>query len=614
MSNLLKSKTLYGAMIVGVVFAVVMLVGAFALTANAAYVHTVTLKQGSSGPQVVALQSTLSGLISDGVFGPRTASAVMAFQTSKGLTADGIVGPMTGAALSGMVSGGGTLPAGCSSSSGFSVTTGLPCSGGSSLPAGCMPGYLFSSTTGMSCTGGSTPTTPGPLQGTEGDLEFNVMLDSNVVIDLGDSETVIEVEAEAIDGDVSIDRVDFYFSDRPWLYFSEVNLMVGGKEVKSLSGSSDFSSVSGDYRARFSGLNEIVREDKTVVIGLELKVLASMAGSRDEETVEVSMQDNSIRFTDGSGAIFTTSASELDISVDVEFDENFGNGDVEVSLADNSPDNQTFLLDEDNRTNGVTVLIFEVEATDSDMNVQDVTVDFETNEDSVSATLYRAYLYQGSTLLKSKSVSGDSVIFDDLDIMIDEDDTETFTVKVDFNKTDGLTIDEFTVVEVEVTAENEDFQLESDTLNVDETHQLVTEGLVDMFTSRSASTSALGDDTIGKLTFKFDLTAYEDDFFIAEDGDDFNVTLDNEDMSVLSVTIATTNATIVGDSYRISKGQTRSFTVEIQVSSDAGTKSGRATIADLTYWTNSDMDEGEATLNMGSPDYRSTSVTVQKAS
>lgn len=62
------------------------------------------LKLGSSGPDVLTLQSTLKQLGFDpngvdGTFGPGTQAAVIAFQTSKGLTADGIVGPATMAAL-----------------------------------------------------------------------------------------------------------------------------------------------------------------------------------------------------------------------------------------------------------------------------------------------------------------------------------------------------------------------------------------------------------------------------------------------------------------------------------------------------------------------------------
>src|ERR1041385_3277887 len=62
------------------------------------------LKRGSSGPDVLTLQSTLKQLGFDpngvdGTFGPGTEAAVIAFQKSKGLTAGGMVGPNTMAAF-----------------------------------------------------------------------------------------------------------------------------------------------------------------------------------------------------------------------------------------------------------------------------------------------------------------------------------------------------------------------------------------------------------------------------------------------------------------------------------------------------------------------------------
>jgi len=62
------------------------------------------LKQGSSGPDVTALQQKLKALGFDpngvdGNFGPGTTKAVIAFQQSKGLGADGVAGPATLAAL-----------------------------------------------------------------------------------------------------------------------------------------------------------------------------------------------------------------------------------------------------------------------------------------------------------------------------------------------------------------------------------------------------------------------------------------------------------------------------------------------------------------------------------
>lgn len=62
------------------------------------------VKKGSKGAAVVELQQSLNavanaGLKPDGIFGPKTESAVKIFQSSKGLTVDGIVGPKTWRAL-----------------------------------------------------------------------------------------------------------------------------------------------------------------------------------------------------------------------------------------------------------------------------------------------------------------------------------------------------------------------------------------------------------------------------------------------------------------------------------------------------------------------------------
>ncbi|MCL4066832.1 N-acetylmuramoyl-L-alanine amidase [Pseudomonas sp. GX19020] len=57
-----------------------------------------TIRQGSTGPHVRELQASL-GVAADGIFGPKTRAALIAFQSRRQLLPDGICGPMTWAAL-----------------------------------------------------------------------------------------------------------------------------------------------------------------------------------------------------------------------------------------------------------------------------------------------------------------------------------------------------------------------------------------------------------------------------------------------------------------------------------------------------------------------------------
>ncbi len=75
-------------------------VSASRTTAPTSRSSTPTLREGSRGPAVRELQSKLQaagfnpGGV-DGVFGPKTRAAVVAFQRAQGISVDGIVGPQT---------------------------------------------------------------------------------------------------------------------------------------------------------------------------------------------------------------------------------------------------------------------------------------------------------------------------------------------------------------------------------------------------------------------------------------------------------------------------------------------------------------------------------------
>src|SRR3989338_5232175 len=241
-----------------------------------------TLSAGTTASScVMTLQATLNSngsvLVVDGKFGPMTKAAVMSYQAAHGLVADGVVGPLTKASLMGSV-GGGSYPAGCTSSSGYSVTTGQPCSGGGSLPAGCTSTSGYSPTTGVKCdSSGSGPSTSGPLEGGAGDITLTLRgTYSSEEVGEGEKDAkVLHVDIEADDDyDVELDsvKVEFFQAttadvrDLPD-YASEVSVWLKGVKVGSAD-TSDFTESS-NYFSKSINLNgAIVRagdEDELVI-------------------------------------------------------------------------------------------------------------------------------------------------------------------------------------------------------------------------------------------------------------------------------------------------------------------------------------------------------------
>ncbi|MFN3188133.1 MAG: peptidoglycan-binding domain-containing protein [Candidatus Paceibacteria bacterium] len=431
---------------------------------------------GAQNANVTALQNYLIAAGQSipagatGYFGTQTRSALAAWQAANGVApAAGYYGPITAAAMA----------------------------------AKCVP-----------ADGGTTPTTPGTgLQGGEGDIRVEAVIDGPITIDLGKSESVLEFEVEAQDSDISINRVDFEFDARPWLYFDEVNLLVDGREVASLSRSSDFSDIgSGNYRARFSGLDLVVREDDTVDVALELVVLSAMSGNRDAHNVRVDMMTDGIRFVDGAGI---SSTGGRNANAVVSFDDRFGEGDLTLRLADNSPTAATIILNETSRTNGVEVLVFEIEADDSDVEVQEITVNFGSSTSTVATMVNRARLLADGRVISTKGVTGTStsILFDRLDYVVREDDTVDFSVEIDFNRGDSFpTPSTFSVVSVDVEAEDADFttiNVPTLTLGADGNHTLIINGIVlnDVSKTTSAVTAQTITDSYGEFRIRYEVTA-----------------------------------------------------------------------------------------------------------
>lgn len=102
-NNVLKG--ILSLLIIGVLVTVIVCSVTIDGSLNGGVVLSASIKVGSSGSDVKAIQNKLiemgylSGGENDGIFGSKTKAAVVKFQKDKGLTADGIVGTNTAKAL-----------------------------------------------------------------------------------------------------------------------------------------------------------------------------------------------------------------------------------------------------------------------------------------------------------------------------------------------------------------------------------------------------------------------------------------------------------------------------------------------------------------------------------
>ena len=391
MSNLLKSKFLLGVMTVAIMFVGVVAVSDTASAATCTI--TMTLKVGSKGVEVQCLQTAL-GVNADGSFGPATKAAVMAFQTGKGLVADGVFGSVSrsawmGSSVAGSASG--SFPAGCTSSNGFSITTGLSCSVvATNFPAGCTSSNGFSTTTGLSCsvvttnfpagcssTSGFSSTTGAKCDGVatpvtaggEGSVAvtYDPIPANNLAVNRGETKEVMAVKVKATGSDMKVSRVWLDINTRIWLSAESVSLMDGSIVLATLPLSSSTvteTTVGSAWQLQFNGLNVVVPKDTTKVLTFKVK-RPTLTNANASVTIAAT---STLRATDVAGISSTYTLSARDW--------NMANvaasaGTLSASLSGSSPVIQSVsgLSATVGTLTNVKLMDFDLKATDGPINV-----------------------------------------------------------------------------------------------------------------------------------------------------------------------------------------------------------------------------------------------------
>ncbi|HEY0964400.1 MAG TPA: hypothetical protein VGE31_01250 [Candidatus Paceibacterota bacterium] len=476
-------------------------------------------------------------------------------------------------------------------------------------------------------------------------FEIDDASDSDIEEGSEDAE-VAEITLEATDGDIEITRMDIAVTnvaDDPWEVFESFTLWVDGEMVGEVDASDEDEYLDEDAgEIRFSGLNIVAMEDEEV----EITIAASVQSNLDTVPDTVNIAVTEVRYFDADGVADDDSTTdELGDTVSFDIEEEGEGEELTFSLGANNPDSTDIVVDEDDTTDEVTIMEYEIEAEEGDIEINELWVRLTTGTADVTEVVEDAYLvidgetFDAEATTTSGGVTQDYKFDIDGDVVIDADETITVEVVVDLASTDdgsnyansGETIKaSVTSVLADLTdAEGAD-DLDATQISgsaTGDTHNLVSEGIVVPADGVETTTDTSGDnDTLGEFTIEFEVTAVEGDFYIRElaTGDADGITTATTGVEFMiegasGTTTGTLSSTADEDTtgvFTVRDGETETFT--LRVTHDPSSSGDvRVTLTGVNYSENTNGfyvtagTDGNLYVPTPAQDFRTDYETVQ---
>jgi hypothetical protein len=512
------------------------------------------------------------------------------------------------------------------------------------------------------CAGGSTD---GDSDGDDTDggdsseLSGEGTLDKYEMEDASDDEVqegaeyaeIAEITVEATDGDIEIDRMTFELNDGsvansesdPWEVFETISLWVDGDMVAEFDASDEDEYLDEDNgEFRFSGLGLVAMEDEELDIVVAATVVSSVDDAGSATLADWELTTTAVRYfdaddvsededdLDGIGLINTAGADEATFRVVEAGDDE----ELKFSLGDNNPDSTDILADTDDTTDGVTILEYNIEAKEGDIELNTLYVDIATVGNNSNVVIDDVTIdIEGDTFDAENSPSSTTTVtrfeFDvDGDVTIDSEDEVTVKVMVDLRSqevsntvprySNGSTIKATAVVD-STDAEGADDVNDLTGSAVGDTHTIVAEGIVVPVDGFSSTIDTLGqNDTIGEYTLEFEVTAVEGDFYIkdfasttataASGGIEF--ALDPVAAGSITASLDSTADEDTATVFTVEEGETETFTLTVTFDPVAA-GSFRVQLEEIYYSTNTNGVTGSV-LYTPTPaqDFRSASKAI----
>lgn len=290
----------------------------------------------------------------------------------------------------------------------------------------------------------------------------------------GGTGIVYAVDIKAGDLKQTVETINFDFSKDPTRYIDTFTLYENNQQLKSIDANTA-TKVDGHYRITFKSIGKDVGRNSTATFGLRAKVNNSLSSSYQKDSIEVFVPKDGVHLRNSNNKQTTLPNTELGsrtftFSSNNNTSSNSNDGEIKVSEATNSPEDTDVDVSTSNQTKDVTVIETDIEAQNGRITLDDIFVTIDSDHSDVREVVRSLTVRKGGTTLDSKDVTkngsspiavtdenGDEQTLVDADeyyvhfsslsnLRINDGDTETLTIRADFEKQSNSTYDDNTDV------------------------------------------------------------------------------------------------------------------------------------------------------------------------